>query len=219
MLDGFDIQVIARNGWFLANGMLVSLELTVVAALGGVLLGTLLAMMRLAKSVPVSASAACYVNCLRSLPLILVIFWFYMLVPKLLGRPTGAFYSVLVAFVLFEAAYYCEIVRAGISGIRRGQVRAGLALGLSRASVMRYVVLPQAFRNMVPVLLTQVIVLFQDTSLVYVVGVRDFLTSADVVANINNRPIELYTTVAVVFLILCSTGSFVVHRLQRRHLP
>ena len=130
----------------------------------------------------ISALAGGYVNFLRSLPLILVIFWFYVLTPKIVGHPIDAYSSVLVAFILFEAAYYCEIIRAGISSVKRGQVQAGLAMGFSYLRVMRYVILPQALRNMVPVLLTQAIIMFQDTSIVYVVGVRDFLTTADVVA-------------------------------------
>lgn len=217
MAGDFDFGVILRNGWFLWNGLLVSLELTLIAVAGGIVFGTGLAMMRLSRWRPLSLLAAGYVNLFRSMPLILVIFWFYVLVPKLMGRPIGALYSVLIAFMLFEAAYYCEIIRAGISSVRRGQVEAGLAVGFSRLQTMRYVVLPQAFRNMVPVLLTQSIIMFQDTSLVYVIGLRDFLTSADVVANTNNRPIELYTTVAVVYLALCFTASRLVGRLRRSY--
>jgi glutamate/aspartate transport system permease protein len=164
-----------------------------------------------------SALAGLYVNFLRSLPLILVIFWFYVLAPKIVGHPIDAYSSVLITFILFEAAYYCEIIRAGISSVKRGQVQAGLAMGLTHLNMMRYVVLPQAFRNMLPVLLTQSIIMFQDTSIVYIVGVRDFLTTADVVANSTNRPIELYTTVAVTYLVICFAASRLVGRLQRSY--
>ena len=150
------------------------------------------------------------------MPLILVIFWFYFLVPIIVGRPVGGFYSVLIAFVLFEAAYYCEIIRAGIQSVRQGQVYAGQALGLTYRQNMRYIVLPQAFRNMVPILLTQAIILFQDTSLVYVVGVKDFLVSADLVANRENRIIEMFSTVALVYFVLCLSGSLGIKRLQKR---
>ncbi len=216
MFDAFDTGVILNNLHFLLEGMQTTLLLTVVAICGGLLLGTLLALARLAPFKPLSFTAGTYVNFFRSMPLILVIFWFYFLVPLLLGRPVGGFYSVLVAFVLFEAAYYCEIMRAGIQSVRKGQVYAGQALGLTYAQNMRYIVLPQAFRNMVPILLTQAIILFQDTSLVYVVGVKDFLVSADLVANRENRILEMFTTVAIVYLVICLSGSLFIKRLQRK---
>ena len=214
---GFDFNVLGAHEALLLHGLMVSFQLTFVAIVGGVVLGTCLALMRRSGLRVVSALAGSYVNFLRSLPLILVIFWFYVLTPKIVGHPIDAYSSVLIAFILFEAAYYCEIIRAGISSVKRGQVQAGLAMGFTHLSVMRHVVLPQAFRNMLPVLLTQSIIMFQDTSIVYVVGIRDFLTTADVVANSTNRPIELYTTVAVTFLVICFTASRLVGRLQRRY--
>ena len=214
MLGDFDYQVVADSVPFLLQGMQVTLLLTVVAILGGILLGTLLALARLAPFAPLSFAAGSYVNFFRSMPLILVIFWFYFLVPIIVGRPVGGFYSVLIAFVLFEAAYYCEIIRAGIQSVRQGQVHAGQALGLTYRQNMRYIVLPQAFRNMVPILLTQAIILFQDTSLVYVVGVKDFLVSADLVANRENRIIEMFSTVAIVYFVICLSGSLFIKRLQ-----
>jgi glutamate/aspartate transport system permease protein len=166
----------------------------------------------------VSFAAGSYVNFFRSMPLILVIFWFYFLVPVLVGRPIGGFHSVLIAFVMFEAAYYCEIIRAGIQSVSRGQIMAGSALGLTYAQSMKEIVLPQAFRNMIPVLLTQSIIMFQDTSLVYVVGLKDFLTSADIIANRDNRLVEMYTVVAVVYFVLCLSGSLLVRKLQRKYV-
>jgi glutamate/aspartate transport system permease protein len=214
---GFDFHVLAQYKGLLWQGLIVSFELTFIAIAGGILLGTVLALMRMSRLRLVSAPAGFYVNFLRSLPLILVIFWFYVLTPKIVGHPIDAYSSVLIAFILFEAAYYCEIIRAGISSVKRGQVQAGLAMGFTHLDMMRYVVLPQAFRNMLPVILTQSIIMFQDTSIVYIVGVRDFLTTADVVANSTNRPIELYTTVAVVYLAICFTASKLVGRLQRSY--
>jgi glutamate/aspartate transport system permease protein len=212
----FDYSVIFDNLHFLIEGMQTTLILTVIAIGGGLVLGTLLALARLAPFKPLSFVAGTYVNFFRSMPLILVIFWFYFLVPHIVGRPVGGFYSVLVAFVMFEAAYYCEIMRAGIQSVRKGQIYAGQALGLTYAQNMRYVVLPQAFRNMVPILMTQAIILFQDTSLVYVVGVKDFLVSADLVANRENRILEMFTTVALVYFVICLSGSLLVKRLQRK---
>jgi glutamate/aspartate transport system permease protein len=188
-----------------------------LAICGGILGGTLLALCRLSPFGWLSFTAGSYVNFFRSMPLILVIFWFYFLVPLLVGRPVGGFYSVLIAFILFEAAYYCEIIRAGISSVRHGQIYAGQALGLTYQQNMRYVVLPQAFRNMIPVLLTQAIILFQDTSLVYVVGLRDFLVAGDIIANRDNRLFEMYLTVAFVYFVLCLLGSLGVRRLQRNY--
>ena len=216
MFGDFDTAVIIENVHFLLEGMQLTLVLTVVAILGGLLLGTLLALARLSPFRAVSFCAGSYVNFFRSMPLILVIFWFYFMVPHVVGRPVGGFYSVLVAFVMFEAAYYCEIMRAGIQSVRKGQIYAGEALGLTYAQNMRYVVLPQAFRNMVPILMTQAIILFQDTSLVYVVGVKDFLVSADLVANRENRILEMFTTVALVYFVICLSGSLLVKRLQRK---
>ncbi len=217
MSGGFDWQVIIKHIPFLWEGMQVTFLLTLLAILGGILGGTLLALCRLSKFAALSWFAGSYVNFFRSMPLILVIFWFYFLVPMLLGRPVGSFYSVLIAFTLFEAAYYCEIIRAGISSIGRGQVQAAQAIGLTYQQSMRYIVLPQAFRNMVPILLTQGIILFQDTSLVYVVGLKDFLVTADIVANRDNRLIEMYSTVAAVYFVLCLLGSLGVRRLQRKY--
>lgn len=217
MFDQFDTNVILENLHFLIEGMQLTLLLTIAAICGGLVLGTLLALARLSGFWILSLVSSTYVNFFRSMPLILVIFWFYFLVPLILGQPVGGYYSVLIAFVLFEAAYYCEIIRAGIQSVSKGQVYAGQAVGLNYFQNMCYIVLPQAFRNMIPVLLTQAIILFQDTSLVYVVGVKDFLVSADLVANRENRIFEMFTTVACVYLIICLSGSLLIRKLQRRY--
>ena len=195
----------------------LTLLLTVLAIIGGLALGTILALCRLAPIKWLSFFAGSYVNFFRSMPLILVIFWFYFLVPFIVGRPVGGFYSVLVAFIMFEAAYYCEIMRAGIQSVRQGQVYAGQALGLTYRQNMSYIVLPQAFRAMIPILLTQAIILFQDTSLVYVVGLRDFLVAADIVANRDNRLIEMFLTVALVYFVMCLAGQLGIRKIQKRY--
>ena len=217
MFSDFDWGVIARSLPFLMDGMWLSLQLTFVAILGGVVFGMLLALCRLSPLRVMSFAAGSYVNFFRSMPLILVIFWFYFLVPVVVGRPIGGFHSVLIAFVMFEAAYYCEIIRAGIQSVSRGQIMAGSALGLTYGQSMKEIVLPQAFRNMIPVLLTQSIIMFQDTSLVYVVGLTDFLTSADLVASRDNRLVEMYSVVAVVYFVMCLSGSLLVRKLQRNY--
>ena len=211
-----DFSVIPANSSLLWEGIKMTFLLTGLAIIGGIILGTFLALLRIAKIPVLSQFSAAYVNFFRSLPLILVIFWLFFLVPLIVGRPVGAFSSVLVAFILFEAAYYSEIIRAGINSVRLGQLEAARAIGLTYIQSMRYVIIPQAFRAMTPILLTQAIILFQDTSLVYVVGLRDFLVSAEIVANRDQRLVEMFLFVALVYFIFCFTASIGVKYLQKR---
>jgi glutamate/aspartate transport system permease protein len=225
MLAGYDFDVIQRSlGYLFREGMVFTVTLTLIAMTGGIIFGTLLAMMRLSAFKPVSMLAGGYVDLMRSVPLVLVIFWFFFLVPYIgawiigAAQPirVGAFWSAVITFTMFEAAYYCEIMRAGIQSIARGQVWSGYALGLDYWQTMGHIVLPQAFRNMVPVLLTQTIILFQDTSLVYVISATDFLGAAAKVANRDYRLVEMYTFVAVVYFIVSYSLSLLVRRLQDR---
>jgi glutamate/aspartate transport system permease protein len=225
MFDSFDFDVIITSlPYLFLDGMRFTLMLTLLATIGGVVLGTLLAMMRLSGIKPLAWFAAGYSNLLRSLPLVLVIFWFYFLIPYVgqwvtgASRPmaVGAFASALITFTLFEAAYFSEIMRAGIQSIPRGQASAGSALGLTYWQNMRYIVLPQAFRNMLPVLLTQTIILFQDTSLVYVLSITDFLGAASKVAQRDGRLVEMYLFAAVVYFIISFGLSRLVLRLQAK---
>ena len=214
-MANFDFDVIANNLPFLWQGLQLSLLLTLLAVIGGIVFGTMLALMRLSGIPPLSLLAATYVNLIRSVPLILVIFWFYFLVPLVLGRPIGSFYSALIAFTLFEAAYFSEIIRAGIQSVRKGQVHAAQATGLNYWQTQRYIVLPQAFRNMIPILVTQGIILFQDTSLVFVVSLRDFMTVSSIVARTEGRLVEMYIFAACVYFVICFAGSLFVRRLQK----
>ena len=225
MFSGFDFDVIRRSaGYLFREGMSFTLTLTFLAMAGGIFFGTLLAMLRLSKFRLLSAIAGSYVNLMRSVPLVLVIFWFFFLVPYIgawiIGAKdpvkVGAFLSCLVTFTMFEAAYYCEIMRAGIQSVARGQVWAGYALGLDYWQTMGKIVLPQAFRNMLPVLLTQTVILFQDTSLVYVISATDFLGAAAKVANRDGRLVEMYGFVAVVYFIVSFGLSSLVKNLQSR---
>ncbi|HUP31264.1 MAG TPA: ABC transporter permease subunit [Usitatibacter sp.] len=225
MDTGFDFNVIQRSaGYLFREGMTFTLTLTALAMTGGIIFGTILAMMRLSKFKVVSMLAGAYVNLMRSIPLVLVIFWFFFLVPYIgawvTGAPrpvqVGAFYSALITFTMFEAAYYCEIMRAGIQSIARGQVWSGYALGLNYWQTMGTIVLPQAFRNMVPVLLTQTIILFQDTSLVYVISATDFLGAASKIANRDYRLVEMYTFAAFVYFVISFSLSLVVKQLQKK---
>ena len=224
-MAGYDFDVIERSlPYLFKEGMTFTITLTLLAMAGGIIFGTILAMMRMGRFAPLSFVAGAYVNVIRSVPLVLVIFWFYFLMPYVgawiigASRPVavGAFLSCVITFTLFEAAYYCEIMRAGIQSIPRGQVAAGQALGLNYWQTMGTVVLPQAFRNMTPVLLTQTIILFQDTSLVYVISVTDFLGAAAKIANRDYRLIEMYSFVAVVYFVISFSLSLLVKRLQSK---
>ncbi|WP_291589278.1 amino acid ABC transporter permease [Comamonas sp. UBA7528] len=201
---------------FILKGLMFSVTLTVVATLGGIFFGTLLALMRLSGKQWLIVPATVYVNGMRSIPLVMVILWFFLLVPLVIGRPIGAELSAVITFVAFEAAYFSEIMRAGIQSIPRGQVFAGQALGMTYGQNMRLVVLPQAFRNMLPVLLTQTIILFQDTSLVYAIGAYDMLKGFEVAGKNYGRPMEAYIAAAVIYFIICFALSWLVKRLHKK---
>ena len=201
---------------FVIKGFYFSIMLTVVATIGGVIFGTILALMRLSGKKWLDAPAALYVNGMRSIPLVMVILWFFLLMPAIIGRPIGAELSAVVTFIAFEAAYFSEIMRAGIQSIPRGQVYAGQALGMTYSQNMKLVVLPQAFRNMLPVLLTQTIILFQDTSLVYAIGAYDMLKGFETAGKNFGRPIEAYLLAAVVYFVMCYALSYLVKRLHKK---
>eukprot|EP00456_Euglypha_rotunda_P074989 TRINITY_DN6904_c0_g1_i8.p1 TRINITY_DN6904_c0_g1~~TRINITY_DN6904_c0_g1_i8.p1 ORF type:complete len:230 (+),score=76.61 TRINITY_DN6904_c0_g1_i8:94-783(+) len=208
---------------FVIKGFYFSIMLTVVATIGGVIFGTILALMRLSGKKWLDAPAALYVNGMRSIPLVMVILWFFLLVPasfySLFGS-VGSNYrseiSAVITFVAFEAAYFSEIMRAGIQSIPRGQVNAGQAVGMTYGQNMRLVVLPQAFRNMLPVLMTQTIILFQDTSLVYAIGAYDMLKGFETAGKNFGRPIEAYLLAAVVYFVMCYALSYLVKRLHKK---
>ena len=201
---------------FVLKGLYFSLFLTVVATAGGIALGTVLALMRLSGKKWLDLPATIYVNGMRSIPLVMVILWFFLLVPLIIGRPIGAEVSAIITFVAFEAAYFSEIMRAGIQSIPRGQVFAGQAMGMTYGQNLKLVVLPQAFRNMLPVLLTQTIILFQDTSLVYAIGAYDMLKGFEIAGKNYGRPIEAYMAAAVVYFIICYALSWSVKRLHKK---
>ena len=201
---------------FVLKGMLFSVELTIIATLGGIVFGTILALMRLSGNKFLELPAVIYVNGMRSIPLVMVILWFFLLIPFLIGRSIGAELSATITFVAFEAAYFSEIMRAGIQSIPRGQVMAGQALGMTYGQNMRLIVLPQAFRNMIPVLLTQTIILFQDTSLVYAIGAYDLLKGFVTAGKIYGRVEEVYILAALVYFVICFGLSALVRRLQAR---
>ena len=223
MSYAFDWSSIPRAWPFLADGMAVTAVLLAVGMTLGIAFGTGLAVVRIYAPRPIALLAAGYVNFFRSVPLILTIFWVFFLVPPLLRTVTANPYlsaspiwSALAAFVLAEAAYYCEIVRAGIGSVGPGQMRATQALGLSRIQALRYVIVPQALRNMAPSLANQTVSLLKDTPLVYVVSLTDFLGAAAAIGNRDGRIVELYVFAAVVYLALCSLGTWLADLLQAR---
>jgi glutamate/aspartate transport system permease protein len=207
---------------FVLKGFIFSVQLTVIATIGGIILGTLLALMRLSGIKLLTIPATFYVNGMRSVPLVMVILWFYLLMPAAFfdlipgGANNRSEISAIITFIAFEAAYFSEIMRAGIQSISRGQVNAGRALGMTYSQNMRLIVLPQAFRNMVPILLTQTIILFQDTSLVYAIGAYDLLKGLTTAGKIYGRPEEAYLLAAVVYFVICFGLSYIVKKLQNK---
>jgi glutamate/aspartate transport system permease protein len=207
---------------YLWEGMLRTLQITLVAVIAGMIIGTILAVCRLSKSRVLSTLAGLYVTCFRSIPLVMVLLWFYLLVPDLIKRVIGnpsldiRLLSAFVAFSLFEASYYAEIIRAGIQSVSKGQVSAGLALGMTGGETMRLIILPQAFRRMIPLLLTQAIILFQDTSLVYVMGLADFFGVAYNTGNRDGTLVELILFSGAVYLVMCFVASTLVRKLQKK---
>ena len=218
MIENFDYEIIISSLPFLIKGLKVSFYLTFLALIGGIFFGTILALMRISNFKSLQYFSMTYVNFLRSLPLILVIFWFFFLIPVLIGRPIGCFYSAVIAFTMFEAAYYSEIIRAGLLSVSSNQISAARATGLSYSQSMIYIILPQAFRNMIPILLTQAVILFQDTSLVYVVSLRDFMTASTIVAQSQSRLVEMYIFAALIYFVICFTFSFMIKKIQKRKL-
>ncbi len=201
---------------FILKGLIFSIELTLVAMAGGIVIGTLLALMRLSGKKWLVVPATLYVNLLRSIPLAMVILWFFLMIPLLIGKSLGAELSAVITFTVFEAAYYSEVMRAGIQSVPKGQVNAGYAVGMTYKQCMQLIVLPQAFRNMLPVLLTQTIILFQDTSLVYVIGAYDLLKGFEVSGKNFNRPSETYLMAALVYFVICFSLSMLVRRLRAK---
>ena len=207
---------------FVIKGFWFSIQLTIIATIGGIILGTILALMRLSGKKFLTVPAAIYVNGMRSVPLVMVILWFFLLVPAGFyaaipgGANNRAEISAIITFVAFEAAYFSEIMRAGIQSISQGQVNAGRAMGMTYSQNMKLIILPQAFRNMVPILLTQTIILFQDTSLVYAIGAYDLLKGFSTAGKIYGRPEEAYLLAAVVYFVMCFGLSYMVKRLQTK---
>ncbi|MBM3349850.1 MAG: amino acid ABC transporter permease [Betaproteobacteria bacterium] len=201
---------------YIQKGLIFSIQLTVIATIGGILVGTILALMRLSGKPWLVLPATAYVNTMRSIPLVMVILWFFLLIPLIIGKPIGVNLSAIITFIAFEAAFFSEIVRAGIQSIPKGQVYAGQALGMTYSQNMRLVVLPQAFRNMIPVFMTQTIILFQDTSLVYAIGAYDLLKGFEIAGKNFGRPIETYLLAAVTYFLICFTLSRIVKRIQEK---
>lgn len=219
----FDWSSIAPSLPYLLQGLAVTAKITLIAIVFGIVWGTVLAVMRLSPVKAISWFATAYVNVFRSIPLVMVLLWFYLVVPSLLQNVLGLspktdirLISAMVAFSLFEAAYYSEIIRAGIQSISRGQSSAALALGMTQSQTMRLVILPQAFRAMVPLLLTQGIVLFQDTSLVYVLSLADFFRTATTIGERDGTQVEMVLFAGLVYFVISFSASMLVNYLKKR---
>ena len=200
---------------FILKGLIFSIQLTIIATLGGIIFGTLLALMHLSSQRVLSIIASGYVNIMRSIPLVMVILWFFLLMPSIIGRSIGAEFSAYITFIAFEAAFFSEIIRAGINSVPQGQNHAAYALGMNYQQKMSLIILPQAFRNMIPVLMTQTIILFQDTSLVYAIGAYDLLKGFEIAGKNYGRPIETYLLAALVYFVICFSLSTIVKKIQQ----
>ena len=205
------------------TGAIVTFQITLIAIVFGIVWGTILAMLRLSSFKPFEWFAKAYVTIFRSIPLVMVLLWFFLIVPQVLQNVLGLspdidirLASAMVAFSLFEAAYYSEIIRAGIQAVPRGQVNAAFALGMSYSQAMRLIVLPQAFRAMVPLLLTQGIVLFQDTSLVYVISLADFFRTATNIGDRDGTNVEMVLFAGACYFVVCVIASSLVKGLQKK---
>jgi len=201
---------------YLLKGFLFSVQLTIIATVGGIAFGTVLALMKLSGKALLEYPATFYVNTMRSIPLVMVILWFFLIIPMLIGRPIGADLSATITFIAFQAAFFAEIVRAGIQSVPLGQTYAAEALGMTYGQNMRLIVLPQAFRNMIPVFMTQVIILFQDTSLVYAIGAYDLLKGFEIAGKNYGRPIETYAMAAITYFVICFSLSRVARKIQTK---
>ncbi|GAB2897859.1 ABC transporter permease subunit [Uliginosibacterium flavum] len=214
MFSNFDFSVIPLSLPYIWQGLIYSLELTATAMIGGIIIGTLLALARLSGGKWMGGAAKVYVDLMRSVPLLLMILWFFLLAPFFLKITPET--SALITFTLFQAAFYSEIMRAGIQSIPSGQIYAGYAIGMSYWQTMGHVVLPQAFRNMIPVLLTQTFILFQDTSLVYAIGATDLLKAADNTGKLYGRTVEMYIFVSLIYFAICLSLSMLVKYFNKR---
>lgn len=210
-----DWQVVAANHQLLLKGLWTSLQLTFVAIAFSFPLGCLIAIGRLSHRAWLSRSCTAFVHVLRSNPLILILFWFYFLIPLITGRSVNDLTSIVIAFVIFFSAYFAEIVRSGIQSVGNRQIQAGLSSGLSYAQTMRYIVMPQAIRAMLPALITQCIVVFQGTTVVYVIGYSELLHTTSMIAERTVRPVEMYLAVAAIYFLVCYSASLVARRFEK----
>lgn len=211
-----DLNVILHNAPFMFGGLALTFQLAFLAIAGGLALGILIGAARISRRNWIYYPASLYIHFFRGLPLILVIFWLYFLLPVITGHTLDAFYAAGIAFIVYEAAYFAEIVRAGIQSVPEGQRSAARASGMRDTQIFLSVILPQALGNMLPALVTHAVVIFQDTSLAYVIGVREFLRRVNLVDAREARSIELYLFAGSIYFVLCSAGAFASRRLARK---
>jgi glutamate/aspartate transport system permease protein len=203
------VALIGALAWY-------NLCLTVSAIVVALLIACLFAVGRLSSRPLVYYPVTAYVNVLRSSPLLMIMFWAYYTGPMITGAPTSAYTAALIALAAFEVAYFTELVRAGLQSIAAGQRDAALAVGLRPGQAMRLVILPQALRRMLPSLISQSIIAFQDSTIASVIGVTDIFATANIISAREQRPIELYTALAVIFFVLCYALSKLVRMLETR---
>ena len=219
----FDWSILQQSLPLLGQGAMVTLKITITAIAFGMVLGTLLAVARISEYAPMRWLSAAYVNCFRSIPLVMVLLWFYLIVPQLLSSVFNLspqtdirLVSAIVAFTAFEAAYYAEIVRAGMRSVSSGPYSAALALGMTKSQTLTYVILPQAFRVMTPLLMTQGMILFQDTALVYIIGLADFFRTASNIGKTTGYEIDMVLLAGSGYFVVCFCVSVTVTVVKKR---
>lgn len=211
-----DWSVIATHLPFLMKGLWMSVKLATLVVFFSFPLACVIAVGRISSRSWIRYPSAIFVNIMRSNPLILIVFWFFFLVPMIIGKPVGDFASVMIGFIVFFSAYFTEIIRSGIQSVGRNQIQAGLSTGLTYFQTMRMIVLPQALRNMMPALITECVIVFQGTTIAYVVGLREFLNSTFLITEVTLRPAELYTFAAIVYFVVCFAGSSLARKMEKR---
>lgn len=211
-----DLSPLTDNWRFFASGFGVTIALSVISAITSILAGLVIALLRLYGPRWLGVMLTFYVDTMRSIPVLVVLVWIYFAFPILAGVTFPPFWAALVALTLHIAAYSSEIVRAGIESIRPGQTRAGLAIGMSRAQILRKIVLPQATIRMLPAFGSVLTMAIKDTAIATVIAVPELMHRAETVAGQSYRPVEVFTFVMVLYFLLLFPVTRVVDRLYQR---
>ena len=213
----FDWSVLVANHHLIWMGLLTTLEYTVITSALGLVIGLLVAIAQLMKIKAVALAGRLFVEFFRNIPLLVWLLWSYYALPIFLGIDISKEVAGIVALSLYIASYYAEILRAGIQSIDRGQNDAGTALGMSYVQALRRIILPQALRRMIPPLAGQSIIQMKNTTLLSVITIPDLLYQSSYISSFTYKPMEVYTAVGVIFLVILVPLTFLARKLEARH--